>query len=82
MAEPRYLSGDEYALTGGYEDLINCLVCSKEYDRVEYRSNTCSECEDKIIKREREQVSNVGQCEGCKMNALLVDGVLCEVCDE
>jgi hypothetical protein len=56
MAEPRYLMGDEYALTGGYEDLINCLVCSKEYDRVEYRSDTCSDCEDKMIARERERV--------------------------
>ena len=53
MSEPRYLMGDEYALTGGYEELINCLVCSKEYDRVEYRSNTCSDCEDEMIKRER-----------------------------
>ena len=56
MSEPRYLSGDEYALTGGYEELINCLVCSKEYDRVEYRSDTCSECEDEMIKRERARV--------------------------
>ena len=53
MSEPRYLMGDEYALTGGYEELINCLVCFKEYDRVEYRSNTCSDCEDEMIKRER-----------------------------
>ena len=53
MPEPRYLMGDEYALTGGYEELINCLVCSKEYDRVEYRSNTCSDSEDEMIKRER-----------------------------
>ena len=53
MSEPRYLMGDEYALTGGYEELINCLVCSKEYDRVEYRSNTCSDFEDEMIKRER-----------------------------
>ena len=56
MPEPRYLMGDEYALTGGYEELINCLVCSKEYDRVEYRSDTCSDCEDEIIKRERTKV--------------------------
>jgi hypothetical protein len=54
MSEPRYLSGDEYAHTGGYEDLINCKECKKEFDRVEYQSDTCSECEDKIIKRERE----------------------------
>ena len=54
VSEPRYLMGDEYALTGGYEELINCLVCSKEYDRVEYRSDTCSDCEDEMIKRERE----------------------------
>ena len=56
MSEPRYLMGDEYALTGGYEELINCLVCSKEYDRVEYRSDTCSDCEDEMIKRERARV--------------------------
>ncbi len=53
MSEPRYLEGDDYALTGGYEELINCLVCSKEYDRVEYRSDTCSDCEDEMIMRER-----------------------------
>jgi len=56
MSEPRYLMGDEYALTGGYEELINCLVCSKEYDRVEYRSDTCSDCEDEMIKRKRARV--------------------------
>ncbi len=53
VSEPRYLSGDEYAHTGGYEDLVNCKECKKEFDRVEYQSDTCSECEDKIIKRER-----------------------------
>jgi hypothetical protein len=56
MAEPRYLSGDEYAHTGGYEDLVNCKECAVEYDRTEYRSDTCSDCEDKMIKRERERV--------------------------
>ena len=54
MSEPRYLFGDDYAYNGGYEELINCLVCSKEYDRVEYRSDTCSDCEDEIIKRQKE----------------------------
>ena len=54
MSEPRYLSGDEYALSGGYEDLINCKECDVMFDRVEYQSDTCSDCEDKIIKRERE----------------------------
>ena len=56
VSEPRYLSGDEYAHTGGYEDLVNCKECAVEYDRTEYRSDTCSDCEDKIIKREREKV--------------------------
>ncbi len=56
MSEPRYLMGDEYALTGGYEDLVNCKECAVEYDRTEYRSDTCSDCEDKIIKRDRERV--------------------------
>ncbi len=54
MSEPRYLSGDEYALNGGYEDLINCNECDVMFDRVEYQSDTCSECEDKMIKREKE----------------------------
>ena len=53
MSEPRYLSGDEYAHTGGYEDLVNCKECKKEFDRVEYQSDTCSDCEDEIIKREK-----------------------------
>jgi len=52
MSEPRYLFGDDYAYNGGYEELINCVVCSKEYDRVEYRSDTCSDCEDKMIASE------------------------------
>jgi hypothetical protein len=56
MSEPRYLEGDEYALTGGYEDLVNCKECKREYDRIEYRSDTCSDCEDLMIKRERERV--------------------------
>jgi hypothetical protein len=53
VSEPRYLSGDEYALTGGYEDLVNCKECAVEYDRTEYRSDTCSDCEDEMIMRER-----------------------------
>jgi hypothetical protein len=51
MPEPRYLMGDEYALNGGYEELINCKECGIMYDRIEYRSNTCSDCEDKMIAR-------------------------------
>ena len=54
MSEPRYLSGDEFALSGGYEELINCKECAVEYDRTEYQSDTCSDCEDKKVKKERE----------------------------
>jgi hypothetical protein len=46
MPEPRYLSGDTYALSGGYEELIDCDVCVKEFDRTEYRSDTCVNCEN------------------------------------
>lgn len=46
MAEPRYLSGDDAAHNGGYDDLIDCDTCGTEFDRNEYRSNTCSTCED------------------------------------
>ena len=53
MSEPRYLSGDEFALNGGYEELVNCNKCDVMFDRAEYQSDTCSECEDKIIKREK-----------------------------
>ena len=53
VSEPRYLFGDDYAYNGGYEELIDCDTCGKMFDRVEYRSDTCSDCEDKIIKRER-----------------------------
>jgi len=56
MAEPRYLEGDEYALNGGYEELVDCKECKKEFDQLEYRSDTCSECEDKQVKREKERV--------------------------
>jgi DNA-directed RNA polymerase subunit RPC12/RpoP len=54
MSEPRYLSGDEFALNGGYEELVNCKECKAEFDQVEYRSDTCSECEDKRVMREKE----------------------------
>ena len=54
MSEPRYLSGDEFALSGGYEELINCKECAVEYDRTEYQSDTCSDCEDKRVMREKE----------------------------
>jgi hypothetical protein len=53
MSEPRYLSGDEFALSGGYEELINCKECAVEFDQVEYRSETCSDCEDKLIERKK-----------------------------
>ena len=79
MPEPRYLMGDEYALTGGYEELINCLVCSKEYDRVEYRSNTCSDCEDEMIKREGESVSKECDCDNLDQD---VSGYTCYKCYE
>ena len=56
MSEPRYLEGDEYAYNGGYEELIDCNICKKMFDRAEYRSDTCSECEDELIKREKARV--------------------------
>ena len=56
MSEPRYLMGDEAALAEYADELINCNKCKKEFDRIEYRSDTCSECEDKEVKRERERV--------------------------
>ena len=55
MSEPRYLMGDEYALAEYADELINCNKCKKVFDRIEYRSDTCSKCEDLIIKRERER---------------------------
>jgi hypothetical protein len=54
MSEPRYLSGDEFALSGGYEELVNCNECDVVFDQVEYRSDTCLECEDKRVMREKE----------------------------
>ena len=53
MSEQRYLDGDEFALSGGNEELVNCKECSAVFDQVEYRSDTCSDCEDKSIARER-----------------------------
>ena len=55
MAEPRYLMGDEAALAEYADELINCNKCKKVFDRIEYRSDTCSECEDKEVKRESER---------------------------
>ena len=56
VSEPRYLSGDEAALAEYADELINCNKCKKEFDRIEYRSDTCSDCEDEMIKRERARV--------------------------
>ena len=56
MSEPRYLMGDEAALAEYADELINCNKCKREFDRVEYRSDTCSDCEDLMIKRDRERV--------------------------
>jgi Zn finger protein HypA/HybF involved in hydrogenase expression len=53
MGEPRYLSGDEYAHTGVELDIVKCKECASEYDYAEYHSYTCSDCEDKRVKRER-----------------------------
>ena len=53
VSEPRYLEGDEFALSGGYEELINCKECAVEFDSTEYQSDTCSECEDKRVMREK-----------------------------
>jgi len=55
VSEPRYLSGDEYAHTGVELDIVKCKECASEYDYAEYHSYTCSDCEDKIIKREKER---------------------------
>jgi hypothetical protein len=52
MSEPRYLFGDEYAYNGGYEELINCDTCAVEFDRAEYKSDTCVNCENERVKRE------------------------------
>jgi hypothetical protein len=57
VSEPAYLFGDDYAYNGGYEELIDCNICNKIFDRVEYRSDTCSDCEDEIIKREKARAS-------------------------
>jgi uncharacterized CHY-type Zn-finger protein len=46
VSEPRYLSGDAYALAEYQDEIINCDVCSKEFNRSEYHSDTCVNCED------------------------------------
>jgi hypothetical protein len=42
-----YLSGDDYAHNGYELDLINCDECGTEFDYAQYKSETCSACEDK-----------------------------------
>jgi hypothetical protein len=54
MSEPRWLDGDDFALNEDFQDLINCKECSAVYDRTEYQSDTCSDCEDKRVMREKE----------------------------
>jgi len=56
VSEPRYLEGDDYALNGVELDIVKCKECASEYDYAEYHSYTCSDCEDKMIARERERV--------------------------
>ena len=57
MPEPRYLFGDDYAYNGGYEELINCNKCDVMFDRAEYQSDTCSNCEDIMIAKMKKEVS-------------------------
>ena len=56
MSEPRYLEGDDHALNGVEFDIVKCKECESEYDYAQYHSYTCSDCEDKIIKRQKERV--------------------------
>ena len=51
MSEPRWLDGDDFALNEDFQDLINCKECSAVYDRLEYESDTCSDCEDIMIEK-------------------------------
>jgi hypothetical protein len=55
VSEPRYLMGDDYALNGVEEDIVKCKECGSEFDYAYYHSRTCSDCEDLMIKRERER---------------------------
>ena len=64
MSEPRYLEGDEYALTGTELDIVKCKECASEYDYAEYHSYTCSDCEDKMIKREGESMNKYEYVDG------------------
>jgi hypothetical protein len=56
VSQPRYLMGDDYALNGVEMDIVKCKECASEYDYAQYHSYTCSDCEDKMVARERERV--------------------------
>jgi hypothetical protein len=36
-------------------DFIKCKSCDKHFDYNLYRSDTCEECENKIVERERKK---------------------------
>ena len=72
MPEPRYLMGDEYALNGAELDIVKCKECASEYDYAQYRSYTCSDCEDK-------QVNKNCDCDNLDQD---VEGYTCYKCYE
>ncbi len=46
-----------YAVDPAFDDnseWITCDKCEREYDRKEYNSDTCVECENKLTIKERE----------------------------
>ena len=51
------MSDYRYAKDPAFDDnseWISCDTCEREYDRREYNSDTCVECENKLTIKERE----------------------------
>jgi hypothetical protein len=51
------MSDHYYAVDPAFDDnseWVSCDACEREYDRREYNSDTCVECENKLTIKERE----------------------------
>jgi DNA-directed RNA polymerase subunit RPC12/RpoP len=51
------MSDYRYAKDPAFDDnseWVKCDTCEREYDRREYNSDTCDECENKLTIKERE----------------------------
>ena len=59
------MSDYRYAVDPAFDDnseWVKCDTCKREYDRKEYNSDTCVECENELTIKERGQVMKCLEC--------------------